>query len=317
MRSSKAVAIFWKKALGLGLLVLGVALWAEARLRQMPTLYHLKRDGLAAAAPRAQLLVLGASQANEGLDPSQWPVPAYNAACVGQDAYYDCEMFKAWLPRLPALKTVVLPISYVSFDSSLANTAETWRCFAYSQSFGIPNEMPAQRWDLRNWSALALVEPWPALKLAMAGFVDPNAVSLTAQGFEAMDPVSEDLLDFRMNALTAGKRLRYHQSISKEGELALNLGYYKAILDLAQGRGLRIVFVVFPVDASYAQAVSAADLQRRAGLLKGLVEGRRASVVDYFKDKRFESRDFADVDHLNVNGAKKFSQLLWKEALKD
>jgi hypothetical protein len=317
MRSSRPAAIFWRKALGLGLLVLGLALWAEARLRQMPTLYHLKRDGLSAAAPSAQVLVLGASQANEGLDPSQWPVPAYNSACVGQDAYYDAALFRSWLPRLPALKTVVLPISYVSFDSSLACTAETWRCFAYSQSFGLANELPSQRWDLRNWSALALVEPWPALQLARSGFIDPNAVSLTAQGFEAMDPVSDDLLEFKMNALTAGKRLQYHQSISKEGELERNLGYYREILSLARARGVKALFVVFPVDESYAQAVPAADLQRRSALLAGLVQGGGAKLADYFKDKRFQSRDFADVDHLNVNGAKKFSQFLWKEALRD
>ena len=317
MPNSKPLSLFWKKALlGAGV-VLAVAGWAELRLRRMPTLYHLKRDGLSAAAPGMQILVLGASQANQGLDPGVWPVPGYNAACVGQDAYYDEALFEAWLPRLPRLRHLVLAISMVSLDSTLMETAETWRSFAYSQSFGLANESPALAGDLRNWSALALSEPWPALQLAAHGFVDANAVTLTAQGFQAMPGIPEDELDLRLNELTAGKRWRYHEGNFKAADLGPNTARYQKMLALAAASKVQVSLVIFPVDASYAAAVPAPAVARRLRLLKALAKEGPARVFDYFKDPRFNSKDFADVDHLNQDGARKFSQILWKEALHD
>jgi hypothetical protein len=314
MPSSKVPGIFWRKALALALLLLALAGGLELRLRRMDTLYHLKAARLAPLEGSLQVLVLGASQANQGLDPTQWPVQAANMACVAQDAYYDSELFKALLPQLPQLKALVLPISYVSLDSSLADTPETWRSFAYKQVFGLPNELPALRWDLRNWSALALTEPWPALKLACQGFKDPAAVVLNDRGFEAVAAMDEDEADMRINALTAAKRVRYHQSVMKPQNAAANLALYQGLIARARERGVKVLLVVFPVTRSYAQAVPAEALQRRKGLLAQL-QGPGVELKDYFNDPRFKTMDFADVDHMNVNGARKFSRILWQEAL--
>lgn len=306
---------FWIKAAALGALLLGASLWLEAGLRTMPTIYRQKLQGVSAHAATAEVLVLGASQGNQGLDPAAWPVPAYNLACVGQDAYYDAELFKAWSPRLPRLKAVVLPISLVSFDSSLLETAETWRCFAYSQAYGLPNESPEQRQDLRNWSALALNEPWPALQAASHGFKDPRATVLSADGFEAVSPLaSEDDADMRVNALTANKRMRYHLGIKKASRVEGNLAQFHAINELAQARGVQVLYVVFPVSGAYAQAAPTAELAARKRSLDALV-GKGVTMKDYFKDGRFGWQDFADVDHLSRVGAEKFSAILWNEAL--
>lgn len=312
MPSSKA---FWRKAIILLGLLLAAAAYLELGLRHMPTLYHQKRDGLRAAAATAQVLVLGASQANQGLDPALWPVSAFNAAAVGQDAYYDEALFQRWAPQMSALKAVVLPISIVSLDASLADTQETWRSFAYSQAFGIPNEMPARRWDLRNWSALALSEPWPALRLACQGFVDPQGVRLSVLGFESTPALGSDDIDLRLNSLTAGKRVRYHLSLKKAERLAGNLELYRSLAGSARARGIAPLFVIFPVDVSYAQALSEAAKKERAQQLRELAGPLQAPIFDYFSDPRFTSADFADVDHLSGKGAKKFSAILWTEAL--
>lgn len=277
----------------------------ENLARHLPSVYLSKAKGLETSLPHVQILVTGASQANQGIDPSVLGLPAYNLACVGQDAYYDTEIVLAAAEKAPSLKLVLIPISYISFEYHFKDTPEFWRTFSYSLYFGVANEFSEYKYDIRNYSALALTTPLDTLRRWRKG--GDSSAGVDKNGFEAIDALDEDIIDYKINDLTGRKRVRYHHSIMNQKIHQTNAKHYRRLLDGLSKRGIRAAFVIFPVDASYSAWVNPTALKKRDASLKKLSSEFDAPVFDFFKDASFTTEDFADVDHLNVLGAKKLS----------
>jgi hypothetical protein len=225
-----------KRALGRSFLFLAplllIALGMEWRLRQAPNFYAAKRQGLALQAPQLQVLVLGASQANQGIRAGWLDPHGYNLAHVGQDFHYDAALAEAWLPRLPGLRLVILPVAYVSMEYRFPGTPEAWRTFCYGIHEGLPNELLRDDFDPRQYSLLALTGPLQALR-SLSAAPEPVSPPVGADGYQAAAPLSEEMSPLLINELTARKRVRYHHSIMREENRDANLadlGHLAALL---------------------------------------------------------------------------------------
>ena len=289
--------------------LLACSAWLEEGLRRMPTALGLKRAGFEAAAAGAQVLVLGGSEAYQGLSPALLARPGYNLATVGQDLYYDQALFAAVRGRLPQLKTVIVGLSYPSLEYRLPLSPEAWRQFQYSQVWGLTPEDAAARWDLRRFSALALMEPWPALKAAAVGFRG-EAVAMGPDGWQALEPLGEDLQDLRINDLTTRKRVRYHDGLLDGGRASQGAGWLMALASAVDRSGAKPCLVILPVTKAYAGLVDQARLARLRAAAAAAAQSQHGLCLDYFGDARFGDGDFADPDHLNRLGAARLASLL-------
>jgi hypothetical protein len=296
----------------LALLLLPLALacaWLELGLRRMPTAMGVKAAQFAARADSAELLVLGASEAYQGLSPDHLGLPGFNGANVGQDLHYDHALFQLWRPKLPRLKAVLLSVSYTSLEYRLPRSPESWRQFQYAQAWGLAPEDPGLRWDPRRFSALALIEPWPALKAARRGF-QGEALNIDKDGWQGLEPVGEEQRDLLVNDLTARKRARYHDGLLDTARDAEGRAQLRSLALAVQTAGARPFFVTLPVTQAYARAIDASRLQRLRSALTALSTELQVPVWDHFDDPHFDDADFADPDHLDRDGALKFCQIL-------
>jgi hypothetical protein len=296
----------------LALLVLPLALacaWLELGLRRMPTAMSLKRAAFQARAADAELLVLGASEAYQGLSPDALGRPGFNGATVGQDLHYDAALFRLWRPKLPRLKAVLLSVSYTSLEYRLPQSLESWRQFQYAQTWGLAPEDDRARWDPRRFSALALVEPWPALKFAWHGF-QGEPLSMEKDGWQGLEPVQEAQRDLLINELTARKRARYHDGLLDAARDAEGQAQLRALAQAVKASGARPIFVTLPVTRVYALAIDAARLARLRAAATALSQDLQVPYWDHFDDRRFDDADFADPDHLDRQGAIKFCKIL-------
>ncbi len=309
MPSSKELSGAMFRGMVFALPLLCLAGWLEVGLRRMPTALSAKRAGFEARASQAELLVLGASEGFQGLSPDLLGVPGYNLATVGQDLHYDRLLFDQVLPRLPHLKAVLLAVSYPSLEYRLPSSPEHWRQFQYSQVWGLPPEDPDARWDLRRFSALALMEPWPALQAAGKRFAG-EPIELKPDGWQPLEPVSEDQLDLQINDLTARKRAHYHNSLLDEERHGEGLAWLSTLVRTIVESGAKPILVTLPVSASYARAVEPRRLTRLRAAAQAVAAAQGGLYWDLFQDRRFDDRDFSDPDHLNRNGAAKLARAI-------
>jgi hypothetical protein len=291
---------------------LSVAVWFEWRLREMPNSYIKKRELLRLRQADIEILVMGASSANQGISPAFLGRPGFNLANVGQDLYYDARLLEKQLPSMPKLKLVILPMAFISLDYQFGGTPEFWRTFCYSVYWGIPNEYKASRWDIRGHSALALVEPLQALKDAREGFKG-DCPEYDQDGYQAVAAPSEELAEFKINDLTARKRIAYHKTVMKTSNRPANRAELEGMLGLLAQRGLKAAMVIVPVHESYYSNLPPAELKGVRSVLEEVSASRGTRVFDFLEDSRFQLADFSDVDHLSSKGAEKFGKILKKE----
>lgn len=240
------------------LLLLPLALlagWFESHLRDMPNSYNQKWSLLEPRQNDLRVLVLGASQENQGIQAGLLDKDGFNLACVGQDYYYDRQMAFKVLAKAQLLRLVVLSLSYVSLGYELPFSPESWRQFSYRLYDGLPDEDPGARWDLRNFSALAFIEPGAALGDARRGFSGDSATIFGADGQQRVQALSKDQMDFAINEFTARKRLRYLDSIFREGDVPQNLAILSSLLEALRARGIRAAFITSPVTEDFRRAM--------------------------------------------------------------
>lgn len=119
----------------------------EVILRSIPNDYSYKYKFLTEQGEEIETLMLGSSHAVYGIYPDTFAAPAFNAAHVSQTLQYDYVILSQVIESLPNLKTIVVPVSYFSFRTSLDNSAESWRIKNYHLYYDC--EDCAKAWNQR------------------------------------------------------------------------------------------------------------------------------------------------------------------------
>ena len=97
--------------LPIALLAIGLEIYVES----IPNSYTYKRQYMEQHASEIQTLVLGSSYAYDGIDTEYLP-HAFNLANSSQCFEDDYRLLAKYLPMMDSLQTVILPLSYSSFQ---------------------------------------------------------------------------------------------------------------------------------------------------------------------------------------------------------
>jgi hypothetical protein len=287
--------------------LLVLAGFCESRARAITTSYRVKRQGLEAAAPALEALVLGTSTALVGVQPRFFRVPAYNAANVSQSVYYDHEFLAKYLPMMPNLKVVVLIVDHHGLEYRFPDSPETWRQFLYFREFGFAPEGATDAYDVRLHSALEQFTPETRVRCSL----EPCDLSegIDGTGWTAALAGYYEGVDAGPVRVASDETVMHPENIP--GNFALRLDDVEAL----ERRGVAAAFVVPPVTRSYAAAAHPDVRARIDASLRELGALPGVMVRDYFRDPRFSNADFADSVHLNVHGSEKFSRLIDDEVV--
>jgi hypothetical protein len=289
------------------LIVFGYLEW---RLCSIPSRFTHKREVLLTRGPMANVLVLGNSHGNSGLDPALFPCPGINLANDSQTLDIDAEILTRHIARLERLQVVILPVAFFSLYLRLRDVpASHWRLGAYQRllELDVGEFLSVSQW-LQD-SYVGRYTPRGALALALQGFpVGPR--DSTELGWTPKPPevgkTSPKEGQWRADRHRASKT-----TVHKE-ELVRAL---VTMLSLAKAVGATPVVLVPPFHANYLKAWPRADLQEFRLTVEGIVHAHGAVLVDYSMDGRLQDEDFADADHLSPRGAIRFSRIVSDEVL--
>lgn len=296
----------------------------EAGFRYKPTAFKDKYEGLETYAPEIEILALGHSHANEGFDPKQFDLRAYNMALGFQNVYFDDFILSKFIDRMDSLKFVVIATSYYHFfnpipelknmsGEDLFNTIKFHLYWGVDEIRGtkISRLNPEYNLEILNNPASAWIQ---MVKHYLTGEAFDKLVrSERKEYIKYCFPGRDIAHDERYLDLDGERTAISHSPNSDNGfpDGSYNFSLYNHIVKICGERGIPVAIMLYPTWHTYYENVNQLQLMETRRLMQELADKNDNCVVyDYMEDKRFTCSDFIDAIHLNKTGAEKMSSIL-------
>lgn len=283
--------------------VMGALLALEYIQRTIPNNYTHKKQLLESRLPVIETLILGSSHTYLAINPDSLNSNTFNLAATAQTLFYDRFLLKKYADSMPSLRTVVLPVSYLSLGTeSNRNPGDFNRSYHYAIFYGVDtlvNPLSVKRYSVVNL------------------FTIKNSVDRAIAWYEGKD----SLVEFRRNgwfATDEQKELEkhgqdvapYHNRLFHDELIPVNTQRISDIISFCQKRNIKVVLISTPVHRSYMNNISDYRYETMLKITDSLSREYRVPYYNFTQDPRFTDEDFFDSNHLRTRGAAKFSSLL-------
>lgn len=271
----------------------------EYYLRAIPNDYSYKKEYLEENVETIELLILGSSHYYRGILAEDLDINSFNAAYVSQSLDLDFLIFNTYKDRLKNLKYLMVGISYPSLFSSLKTGVEHWRLKNYNLYYDFHishnpkdySEVLSNTFDVNKMKAINYYR------------LHKNPITLSKLGSGPLKAQK----DLNKNGIAAAKRhtdttLPFFKEYIKELD---------SIINYCKENNIKIILVTSPTYHTYSDNLNTQQLSLMNHLLDSLSKNNQNVFrADYLKDENFRKEDFYDGDHLRLQGAKKFTEIL-------
>jgi len=242
-------------------------------------------------------LVVGSSHAELGIAAPECAEPTYNLAFGGQDLWYDCELVKHFLERMPALKRIVFCVDPYTLHYSIGDTdGEKWRESLYFNACGLRARID----DDRKYSPIVLAA---AEHSAPSIAILREKMSLSDASMRGWRPETNSV-PFDPNRGASRAREIEHRPDRMDD----NVAHLTRALQACKSKGVECVLVSVPAHRTYRDQLSPGYLAEATAAVQRIVQAEGVPYLAYTESPQFEDADFFDCDHLNREGAIKFTR---------
>jgi len=276
--------------------VILITIGCEIYVRNMPSFYKQKRDQLIANADSIEVLILGSSHAMDGADPNQFTLYAHNLAFGAQSIYFDRKLAEKYLPDLPRIKYVLLNLEY----NSLYFDHDEGRDFFYKYYYGI-NYKDRKFYKESFLQSFFVYTPEKTLSLIFS----KQQVKLVKGWDNTTGPNDEAVTSMEKNELRA-KGFTNTAINWKGGDSVLT--DLEVLIKYLQSRNITPVLLTYPTYSLMRSFLDTSIIERNRNIANTLSQKYQMPYLDYFDDDSFTVSDYFNCDHLNAQGAAKFSK---------
>ena len=265
------------------------ALLLELRLRTLGNSYTQKKQALEHLAPSTEILLLGDSQMEQGIQAALLP-HAFNMAHPSQPLCDDSLLAAYYLPRLPKLRLVLVSLGMHRLyeGKSVAGTRQHIYDALYNPESYNPLALARRHLRILQLSPReSLLHVWN----------NPAPLPEADHGSR----LNPDCLLPRLERA----RLRQRELLGYEEprELAPNLARLKALQSMCTARGMRFYVLLPPVSTPFRTLQKAVLHQQRT-----LLQQTQIPYQDY--TAALPDSLFADCDHPCAAGAARYTRLV-------
>ncbi len=300
---------FVKKILAAGAVLASLVAAVELVLLRQPNELSYKREYMEKNAAAVRTLLVGASNAANGIDPAAVGDSCFNLAVNGQMMCITRAVCEKYLPPCVNLKNVIMPIAYrqlyegyaypLSKTDLVSQMKESEKC-RYLKYMGVREE-PG---DWIYWPETVWLKAETISRLFKGGKAGTGCdmlgferLSLASRGETWKQVHTPDDIDDRLG----NAELAFHDNVEN----------VRRIAELCRDKGARLILLATPY---FETAQKVTDEKRREVLRRfvGEVEDGYDNVLfrEYTFDTRFGEDDFFNSSHLNEIGAAKFAGIL-------
>lgn len=273
--------------------------------------YSYKRNNLEMRLDSLEILILGTSHAYMGINPKYISQKAFNMANVSQSLYYDYSIFNTYKNKLKSLEMVIISISSFSFGFKISES-DPYRGVYYYLFMNIDHEERKKTLDLKYNSLTALY----GLKKSIKVLLDENPTKdVTQLGGYMENDFEFEWFKTKISNSSGAKLAKSHFELYNKLNVVNNKAYLEQLIDNCKKMNIKVVLITEPVNETYYKNENQQMLAEKNAIINDIKSRFGVQYYDYSKDKRFLLEDFRDNDHLNPNGAKKFSMILDKEVI--
>ena len=274
----------------------------ELLLRNIPNGYALKSDYLKSNKKSIKTLLVGSSHILYGINPKFLTEKALNYGNVSQTIDVDYKIINHHINTLEALQTIVIRMSYATLFEQLENGDESWRIKDYEIYTDINFNS-----KLKYHSEILSVKLKNNLKrINDFYFLKENSEFVSNQGWG-----THTAREKTQNIDAVGKLIAEKHTINDEVIYKENYKLLEAIVDLCQKNEVKVVLVMMPAYKSYVQHLNQNQLEKTISAAK-FIDSKYSNCrfFNFLTDNQFKQSDFLDADHLNREGAEKFTILM-------
>lgn len=279
--------------------------WWEHGLAGMANDHKTKAAQLEAAKSRCELLVLGSSHEQSSFSSASLRHPTVNLACGYQTLQADARLAAHVLPQLPALKHVILGISYHTLEGPPASltVGKPLLATAYHKYYGLPHDRWTDALDIKNFSMIA----WYGI---------PLSTTHLKQGFrEKTSSGTAPAVPYEFTAETGRRRIEHHHAEMNPTNREANRATLLRTIALLKNARVTPILITSPCHATYRDHMNPETYATMQTLISNVCRETGAQYFNHLADPRFDTADFHDTDHLNARGAEKFRQIVETEIL--
>jgi hypothetical protein len=250
------------------------------------------------------VLILGSSHAYRDVNPAYINATSFNAAYVSQSLYYDYRILEKYEDNWLHLKYIVVPVSYFSLFYSLEDGPEDWRIKNYSIYYSMWTT-----YRIRDYSEL------------LSNRLDVNLRRIGSYYLQGQNPMTsselgwggKDASDLSSDLIKEGRQAAQRHTVENDLYYDVNVEILQSFISFADKHDVQVVFYTPPAFVTYVGNLNMEQLDKTILTMQALDE-RYPNVVyvNFLTSDLFDRADYFDADHLNENGARKFTLELAK-----
>lgn len=293
-RFLKNVAVF--SLITIALLAIG-----EIVARSLPSSYSYKRNWIINNGNNITTLVLGTSHTYYGIRPDMLGEGSFNLANVSQTPEYDLSLLKTYLPYMPCLKRIIIPISYFTYRDPALEKGEEWTlAVRYKTQMRLPMHSDYSIYNLE-------ITDFKAYTGKLKNIVAKNPSNLCdSLGFG----LGFDIAHRDPSWQKKGRERAAKHTLSTPGRMKEVLKIQKQTIAFAEENGIEPIFLTTPVCETYTAAMEPEQFSEMKKCINELEKEYGIKYFDFMNDARFADTDFYDPDHLSDTGASRLSRIL-------
>ena len=274
-----------------------------------PSTFNRKANYLHANAAAAEMLVLGSSHNQNALNPEFLKLKTINLANASQDVQIDSALFFKYIKDLKSLKAVILELDYFTLEEK--NDKDNFRLPWYKRFFGI------ELYPISIYNRVSIYASSPSFfNKLLIDAINPKKTKyqINEYGFITNDfpgVMVDQKYDTVKLAQTAIERLKDKHTQVSLYNANFNKAKLNAIINYCVSNNIQVIMLSAPMYTTYIQNEVAEKNSRRRAYIDSLTTALpQVRYFDYESDSRFSVQDFKNDDHLNSDGAKKYSLIV-------
>lgn len=290
----------------------------DASLRMQNTLYKEKYEGAKKSQDSIEIVILGTSRATYGVNPDVFDMYAYNLANLAQSIYFDKRITLSLLPRMKQLKYVFISIDYQSLAFSSQFNRDVWSYYG--------NGIKYKEQDYF----------WANISPTLFGYTPKVAYTMLKNRYLNLWKYGKKIIDFEVQHGVDMHKPAVKGFIAFEGRDTTNFNHeayvstsnwYTEIIDESDEReeivkdledfieiliaeGVTPILFTPPTYLEYNNYLNSSYIEENIRDSEEIAQKHGIVYWDFHDSEIFSIDDYRDVEHLNREGASKFSRML-------
>ncbi|AQR96990.1 hypothetical protein [Clostridium saccharoperbutylacetonicum] len=239
-------------------------------------------------------LVTGSSYSTFGFAEEFYKKKAINISAPSQDLYYDFNFVKWAIENnnLNNLQEVIIGLSYYSFQYDMSLSAMKGNVSLYYRNLGLKH-------NLNNIEDI--IEGLDETLKIGDNIFNFKSSYVIWKGVSQRSILNEET--GRIQA-EVDCRKNYPETVKE------NIQIFKNYLELLIEKNVKPIVVVYPVSKYYSMYFSSIMKAEFKSIINQMKKIYEFEYIDYFNNDIFSDENFRDVSHLNIDGGKKFTEIL-------